>query len=82
MIKFKDLDLEQIELNCILKDIEFQFEVDLKKFENYLPNIYLVYKDTKSIAVISKSLIVPIGLAYSLTKKDIENINLFQSYIK
>lgn len=79
MTIFKDMKLDQIDSNYILKDIEFQFEVDLKEYKKCLPNVYLVYKDAKSIAVISKSLITPIGLAYILTKKDIVNINLFQN---
>lgn len=81
MIKMKNLKLEQIKTVDILKDIEFQFEVNLKKHMTSMPNVYLVYIDTKSVAVVSKSLIIPIGLAYTLTENDIHNIKTCQNNI-
>lgn len=81
MIKFKDFTIEPIFSKKMLKDIELQFEVDLQIYKNNFPYGYLVYKDNKSIAIISKSSIIPIGLAYSLTDEDILNIQFFQNEI-
>jgi len=78
MEKFQNFKLEKIDSMHILKDIEYQFAVNLNEYKKVLPEVYLVYKNTKSIAVVSKLLITPIGLAYTLTKSDINNLKLFQ----
>lgn len=80
MIKFKDFTFEKVELKQILKEIELQFEVDLTEHKNYLSDVYIVYKETKCVAVISEYLITPIGLSYTLTEIDIFYIHIFIIY--
>lgn len=78
MVQVNDLKFEQIETMDKLKDIELQFEVNLYEYINSMPNVYIVYKDTKSISIVSKRLLTPIGLSYTLTHDDIWSIHMFQ----
>ena len=81
MIIYDNFEIEQINCTLMMKDLSLQFKVNLELHYKYFPNIYLIYKDTKIEAIVSKEVITLLGVETSLTRDNYNKLYTLQKHL-